>query len=128
MFAELAASFANFIEAFGDVDLGDERLAELLGMYSDGPTEPDVVYPDHGNETITSTPSVGQTWLKDMLRTLHRAALSDDPDEKAQLMLLASAYGGLHEQKRLQPYIEMWGSGAIWPACSAPSGPSAWEP
>jgi hypothetical protein len=105
VFAELAGSFAEFIDAFGDGDLGDERLAALLAKYRDGPSEPDELHVDHAMESITSYQRGGQGWLKDMLRTLHRAAVSDDPDEKAQLMLLASAYGGLHEQTRLQGYI-----------------------
>jgi hypothetical protein len=105
VFAELAGSFADFIDTFGDRDLGDERLAGLLAKYSDGPTEQDELHVDHATETITSTQRGGQSWLKDMLRTLHRAALSDDPNETAQLILLASAYGGLHEQTRLQSYI-----------------------
>lgn len=105
VFKELAGSFADFIAAFGTGDLGDQRLTDLLARYSDGPTEPDKCQVDHANETITSSQRGGQGWLKDMLRTLHRAALVDDPDEKAQLILLASAYGGLHEQTRLQTYI-----------------------
>lgn len=105
VFAELAGSFADFVDAFGGGDLGHERLDDLLAKYSDGPSEPDEYHLDHANERITGTRCGGQGWLKDMLRTLHRAALSDDPDEKAQLILLASAYGGLHEQTRLQSYI-----------------------
>ncbi|HTX09857.1 MAG TPA: hypothetical protein VME22_14655 [Solirubrobacteraceae bacterium] len=106
VFAELAGSFAGFIEAFGDGDLGKERLDELLAEYSDGKSEPDLVTVDHATESINSERRGGQGWLKDMLRTLHQAALTPDKDEKARLMLLASAYGGLHEQTRLQSYIE----------------------
>jgi hypothetical protein len=106
VFAELAGSYADFIEAFGDGDLRTERLDALLAKYRDGKTEPDLVRVDHATEQITSEPRGGQGWLKDMLRTLHRAALSDDDYEKARLMLLASAYGGLHEQTRLQSYIQ----------------------
>jgi hypothetical protein len=100
VFAELAASFADFIDVFRDGDLGDHRLVALLAKYRDGPTEPDTFDVDHSSELITSEQHGGQGWLKDMLRTLHRAALSDDPDQKAQLMLLASAYGGLQRAYR----------------------------
>ncbi|HYB26170.1 MAG TPA: hypothetical protein VEF89_06130 [Solirubrobacteraceae bacterium] len=106
VFAELAGSLVDFIEAFGDRDFGEERLAELLAKYRDGPTLPDTVTVDHATESIKSEPRGGQGWLKDMLRTLRRAALSHEDDEKARLMLLASAYGGQHEQLRLQDYIE----------------------
>lgn len=105
VFAELAASFADFIDTFGSGDLGDDRLADLLSRYSAGTTQPDKVHVDHATHMITSEQRGGQDWLKDMLRTLHQAALTDDADRKAQLLLLASAYGGLHEQTRLQTYI-----------------------
>ena len=105
VFAELAASFADFIDAFGDGDFGDDRLAGLLSRYRAGTTEPDEVHVDHATHTITSKQRGGQDWLKDMLRTLHQAAQTDDADRKAQLLLLASAYGGMHEQTRLQTYI-----------------------
>jgi len=106
VFLELAGSLVDFIEAFGDRDFGEERLAELLAKYRDGATQPDLVTVDHATESIKSEPRGGQSWLKDMLRTLRRAGLTQDDDEKARLMLLASAYGGQHEQKRLQEYIE----------------------
>jgi hypothetical protein len=105
VFAELAASLADFIDAFSGGDLGDDRLADLLTRYTDGTTQPDEVHVDHAAHTIASKQRGGQGWLKDMLRTLHQAALTDDADRKAQLLLLASAYGGMHEQTRLQPYI-----------------------
>ena len=105
VFAELAASFADFIDAFGDGHLGDDRLADLLTMYRAGATQPDEVHINHATHTITSKQRGGQDWLMDMLRTLHQAALTDDADRKAQLLLLASAYGGMHEQTRLQTYI-----------------------
>jgi hypothetical protein len=106
VFKELAGSFADFIEIFGDRDLSEHRLVALLAKYRDGPAEPDDIRIDHATELPVSDPRGGQGHLKDMLSTLHRAALTPDPGEKAQLMLLASAYGGLHEQKRLQSYIE----------------------
>jgi len=106
VFAELAGSLVDFIEAFGERDFGEEQLAMLLAKYRDGPSLPDLITVDHAAESINSEPRGGQSWLKDMLRTLRRAALSDDDDEKARLMLLASAYGGQHEQTRLQEYIE----------------------
>ena len=105
VFAELAASYADFIYAFGDGDLDDDRLADLLTLYSAGTTKPDEIHVDHATHKITSEQRGGQDWLMDMLRTLHQAALTDDANRKAELLLLASAYGGMHEQTRLQAYI-----------------------
>jgi hypothetical protein len=105
VFAELAASYADFIHAFGNGDLDEDRLADLLTVYSAGATQPDEIHVDHATHKITSERRGGQDWLMDMLRTLHQAALTDDANRKAELLLLASAYGGMHEQTRLQTYI-----------------------
>ncbi|MEX2431472.1 MAG: hypothetical protein WD645_06080 [Dehalococcoidia bacterium] len=104
VFEEIGGAFARFLDTFGDGGIhDDDKLQTLLDGFSPGDPEPDRVLQVDGH--LQSTEEGGQGLLIEMLRCYARAAREDDPERKAQLALLGNAYGGIHEQTRLQPYI-----------------------
>jgi hypothetical protein len=105
VFAELAGAFAAFIDAFSGRAPTGKPLSDLLDKYKPGPPMPDTVVVDTRKGTAKSTLHGGQSLLRDMLLRYHDAMLETDAARKAQLIMLASAEGGLHEQTRLQNYI-----------------------
>jgi hypothetical protein len=106
VFADLALAFARFLEALDGLEARDDaRVERFLATMPDGPSLPDEV--SRGRDgRIEVRSRGGQTWLKKSLRGYYEAKLERDPRRRAELVLLASAYGGLHEQTRLQPYIQ----------------------
>jgi hypothetical protein len=89
VFAELGPVFALMLDLYGDVQRPEpERLEALLRNIRTGPS-----------------PDGGQGLLRSALTHYHDAMLEEDPDRKAELILLGNARIGLHEQVRLQPYI-----------------------
>ncbi|AUX43193.1 hypothetical protein SOCE26_046370 [Sorangium cellulosum] len=89
VFQELGPLFARMIELYRDCPRPDDaRLAALLEGLQPGPS-----------------PKGGQGLLRSAMMHYHAALLTDDLDKKAELILLANARVGLHEQVRLQPYI-----------------------
>ncbi|AKT40449.1 hypothetical protein [Chondromyces crocatus] len=90
VFAEIGPMFARMLDIYGGTDRPtDEMLAAAMEPLKVGPT-----------------PEGGQDLLRSALTHYHRAILAEDPDEKAEQMLLGNARVGLHEQTRLQPYIK----------------------
>lgn len=89
VFSELGPLFASMIDLYDGVARPEpERLEALLEPIRTGPS-----------------PDGGQGLLRSALTHYHNAMLTDDPDRKAELILLGNARIGLHEQVRLQPYI-----------------------
>ena len=87
VFSELGPVFSRTLDA---LDQDDDRAAveQVAATLAEGES-------DRG----------GQTLLRLALRGYSAARRTDDPHRKAELMLLANARIGLHEQIRLQPYI-----------------------
>jgi hypothetical protein len=105
VFAELALAFSRFLEAVGKHERRDDAALEaLLAAMPDGPSLPDRVTRGPGGTLVVQSQG-GQSVLKASLRYYYEAKWEKDETRKAQLVLLASAYGGIHEQTRLQPYI-----------------------
>ena len=89
VFSELGPVFARTIALYeGGGRPDDARLEELLEPLKHGATHEE-----------------GQSLLRSALTHYHNSLLADDPDTKAELILLGNARIGLHEQMRLQPYI-----------------------
>ncbi len=90
VFSELGPLFARFIQLYRGCSRPDDALLETLveGLLP-GPTQ-----------------KGGQELLRSAMAHYHRAMLTDDPDVRAELILLGNTRVGLHEQVRLQPYIE----------------------
>ncbi|MGK3983461.1 hypothetical protein WME99_10505 [Sorangium sp. So ce136] len=89
VFAELGPLFARMIQLYRDCPRpGEEQLAALIEGLQPGPS-----------------PEGGQGLLRSAMAQYHEAMLTEDRDKKAELILLANARVGLHEQVRLQPYI-----------------------
>lgn len=104
VFEELAGCFAAFLaERSGDTERDDAALERFLERYSDGDPLPDQARWVDG--VLVAEQQGGQAMLKDMCRALYAAIFESDPNTRAELLLLANGYGGLHEQTRLQTYI-----------------------
>lgn len=89
VFEELGPLFARMIQLYrGCPRPGKAQLAALLEGLQSGPS-----------------PEGGQGLLRSAVEHYHEAMLTDEQDKKAELILLANARVGLHEQVRLQPYI-----------------------
>jgi len=104
VFAELGGCFADVLQTLGDDEAFDQaRLDGLLERYAKGDPQPDVTRWD--GKTLIGEQRGGQSMLRDMATALYRAMHEPDPKTRAELLLLANAYGGIHEQTRLQTYI-----------------------
>jgi hypothetical protein len=89
VFSELGPVFARMIALYeGCARPDQDRLAKLLEPLAPGPSY-----------------DGGQDLLKSALTQYHLAILEEDPDAKAERILLGNGRIGLHEQTRLQPYI-----------------------
>ena len=90
VFGEIGPMFARMLEIYeGHSEPTDEMLAAAIEPLSKGATH-----------------EGGQDLLRSALTHYHRAILADDPDARAEQILLGNARVGLHEQTRLQPYIK----------------------
>jgi len=91
VFAELGPLFCAMCEHMGrDAAYDAGSVAHLLDelKLTAGPPEED-----------------GQSLLRSAVDHFYQARFTSDPDRKAELILLANAQTGLHEQVRLQPAI-----------------------
>ncbi|XXY48012.1 hypothetical protein WME91_49240 [Sorangium sp. So ce269] len=89
VFAELAPVFAGLVAALeGDGGPAPAAFERLLASLSPGPTQ-----------------RGGQSLLREALAAYRDARVEGDARRRAELILLANAQVGLHEQIRLQPYI-----------------------
>jgi hypothetical protein len=87
VFSELGPVFSRTIDALGE-DADGSAVERLASTLAEGES-------DRG----------GQTLLRLALDGYAQAHRTPDPHRRAELMLLANARVGLHEQIRLQPYI-----------------------
>jgi hypothetical protein len=90
VYAELAPIFSQFIKAFREEsNSAHHQLAEIIDTLSEGHTE-----------------EGGQSLLKAALTNYFNAMRDLNPKSKAESILLANGQIGLHEQSRLQPFIQ----------------------
>ncbi|MCZ6672174.1 MAG: hypothetical protein O7C75_04465 [Verrucomicrobia bacterium] len=89
VYSELAPLFAIMITKFQSNRSNKEKVQSIISTLKEG-----------------STQSGGQQLLKDAVTNYFKAHKTTDPDEKAEILLLANGQVGLHEQIRLQPYIQ----------------------
>ena len=105
VFAELGMAFAAFSSAFADpAGRTEERLADVVGLFSEGPSLPDLLTVAEDG-TLVREQQGGQTMVREALAYYFAALHERAPAVRAELMLLANGLCGLHEQTRLQPYI-----------------------
>lgn len=100
VFAEIAPASAMFAHTFGeDAERDPKKFAQFEEwMRTEAPNRDELL----GNEGLI-----------DAFRVYHEAMFETDPDRKQELMFQANAKIGLHEQTRLQPFIEdamPWGA------------------
>lgn len=89
LFGEIGREMARFLQTFpAPAELAPDRVAAFCEALPNG------------------DPPAGQGYLRRAFRHYAEAALSTDPGIRAELMLLANAEIGFHEQTRLQPDIE----------------------
>jgi hypothetical protein len=90
VYGEIGALYARLISALGnDVDLDLARLAPVIAYLDNKPSE-----------------EGGQELLRQAAENYYRARFEANPSLKAQLVLLANARVGKHEQMRLQGCLE----------------------
>lgn len=105
VFEELAGCCAAFVQTLGgDRAFDAAKLAAFQAQYREGEPLPDEVEwsPER---TLISQARGGQSTLRGMVGNLYKAMFETDLKKRAELILLANAQGGIHEQTRLQPYI-----------------------
>lgn len=113
VFAELGGAFAAFTEELEGVrEPEPARLEAFLDRFHPGESRPDTVELRDGEAVPAGAAcggagggAGGQDLLREAMRAYHDALFETDPKRKAELVLLGSALGGLHEQIRLDPYI-----------------------
>ena len=107
VYAELAQCCADFVhELGGDRTPDPAKLAAFQARYTTGdPLPDDVAWDDASHTKLVVEPRGGQGMLRGMAGRLYQAMFETDPKRRAEHILFANAYGGLHEQTRLQPYI-----------------------
>lgn len=105
VFEEMGGAYARFLEVVGP-DFDEESLARLLAEFEPGDVRPDAVTIDWSTRTITTERRGGQSLLREMLQQYALAMREPNAARRAQLVLYANALGGIHEQTRLQAYIE----------------------
>jgi hypothetical protein len=90
VYGEIGALYSRLISALGnDLNLDLTRLAPVIAYLDSNPSE-----------------RGGQSLLRQAAENYYRARFENDPSLKAQLVLLANAQVGKHEQMRLQGCLE----------------------
>lgn len=107
VFEELAQCCADFVHELGaDRTFDPARLAAFQARYTDGDPQPDeVAWSDPGHTRLVVQARGGQAMLRGMVGHLYQAMFETDLKRRAEHLLFANAFGGIHEQTRLQPYI-----------------------
>jgi hypothetical protein len=106
VFAELAPVFSRFLDEFGsDRARDDAKLQRFVDTLKPGAIEPDKVVIDPKTRELTMISRPCQTLLAEAVRHYYTAKFELDAKRRAELILLANATIGLHEQTRLQTYI-----------------------
>jgi hypothetical protein len=107
VFSELAGTVAAFVVTCGDDDSPDlDKLRRFQATLSEGEPLPDAVAWDGDRRRLIVTRRGGQSLLREMVGNYYAAMFERDRKKRAELLLLANAQGGMHEQTRLQTYIE----------------------
>jgi hypothetical protein len=97
VYGEIGGLYSRLISALGnDVNLDLTRLAPVVAYLDSKPSE-----------------QGGQALLRQAAENYYRARFETDPSLKAQLVLLANAQVGKHEQMRLQGCLEDFLGGAL---------------
>jgi len=97
VYGEIGALYSRLISALGnDVSLDLTRLAPVIAYLDSKPSE-----------------AGGQSLLRQAAENYYRARFEADPSLKAQLVLLANAQVGKHEQMRLQGCLERFLGAAL---------------
>lgn len=97
VYGEIAALYTRLVSALGnDVNLDLTRLAPVIAYLDSKPSE-----------------QGGQALLRVAAENYYRARFETDPSLKAQLVLLANAQVGKHEQMRLQGCLEDFLGGSL---------------
>ncbi len=94
----VAASNKKVFEEIG------REFVRFLALSSEGPLSAEAV-PGFCVALREGDPPDGQTYLRQAFTHYFQAFARDDPQARAELMLLANLEIGLHEQTRLQPEI-----------------------
>ena len=106
VFAELAPAFGRFLQELGSDRSPDlVKLERYLDSLHSGPIEPDKVRLDEKTRELELVSRGGQSLLREAARHYYKAKFELDPKRRAELILLANASIGVHEQTRLQTYI-----------------------
>jgi hypothetical protein len=107
VFEELAQCCADFVhELGGDRSPDPARLAAFQARYTEGDPLPDeVAWDDASHTQLVIKQRGGQGMLRGMAGRLYQAMFETDAKRRAEHILCANAFGGIHEQTRLQPYI-----------------------
>lgn len=88
VFEEIAREFARFLAEFaGDAVADERRIAAFCEALRPG------------------EPPEGQHYLRRAFARYYEAMFTEDPKQRAEVLLLANIEVGLHEQTRLQPEI-----------------------
>ncbi|MEO6082734.1 MAG: hypothetical protein ABIQ18_06470, partial [Umezawaea sp.] len=89
VFEEIGREFARFLAEFDDpaAEHDERRIGEFCDALRPG------------------EPPEGQRYLRQAFPRYHRAMITRDPKQRAELLFLANIEIGLHEQTRLQPEI-----------------------
>ena len=111
--AKLIVDLGPFRRSSDAVARGNKKVFEEIGrefarflpLIAEGREETQAAIDGFCGELRAGPPPDGQDLLGDAFRAYYRARFHPDPDEGAQLMLLANLKIGFHEQTRLQPEI-----------------------
>ncbi|QFZ21254.1 hypothetical protein [Saccharothrix syringae] len=107
VFEEIAREFARFLAEFPGREFPGSGSSSGSGSGSgsgDGVGE-DRRVAEFCEALRPGEPPEGQRYLRYAFARYHRAMVTDDPKQRAELLLLANIEVGLHEQTRLQPEI-----------------------
>lgn len=105
VFAEIGATVARFTETFrGDRSYDAAKLAHFVDTLRSGGPDPDRL--EVTQSRLEHRAEGGQEMLRQAVTHYYEAMFEPDPRRKAQRILLANVCGGVHEQTRLQSYIQ----------------------
>ncbi|MEM7159636.1 MAG: hypothetical protein AAF799_42745 [Myxococcota bacterium] len=106
VFEELGNLFSRFIQSFrGATEYDQAALDAFLEPIAEGPSLEDTATVD-ADGTVRRSMNGGRSLLRTAMTHLYRALFEQDANKRAELILLSNSQFGLHEQIRLQVYIE----------------------
>lgn len=106
VYEELGDLFTRFLQSFrGATSYDAAALETFLEPLVEGPSLEDTATVD-ADGNLQRSMNGGQSLLRTAMTHLYRAMFEQDANKRAELILLSNAQCGLHEQIRLQVYIE----------------------